>query len=448
MNTERLQVYLELSRMCKVRRVPVDEELEWIKIYNSIQDDKNKDECLRRRIEYVVTQYPEVPMEQYLMEINESCDWDDLRYYEDVYWPDMLTMCKDAVRLGACRVVEQVAPHLLFDNEALLRELLDIAPDGMMRSVLQKCVIPRHDEDYRHYAFAAAYNEEHWRCKPKENASLVSMADGIQQALYRAYINKASHGSELLYFEYATTGEYDSEPITALNLYPESYEMRLHDLGYKLTNDGIEKADLKECWKQNKEFRNLSEKMKISRGIGKFFFVIHLCKWNVEFDGLRNHFGYTGYRYVKSIPDIEERVPVEDHVLKLFYSAINGKIDWDELEPVMREDCHYYDEWADEDVCGRTEIIDLWKKTSRETSALGMQYHAHYARLKEATCHPDLVGPPFGERILAVWQGTFTGHYDGFLFYYLEEGRIIHIYLCRRSGYIFRPFVPMDKREE
>lgn len=447
LSAEEKDAFFEFVCSCHSLHVPFDEKTVWLKGWGDYETAEENIAYWKKATEHIRNTYSEIPMEQFLMEVNASRDWHELKYYDDLYWQSLDQMLSDAVRLSAVNVIELIAPHILFGNEELLKKYCEQAPDDAVCSALEKSFIKRHDEDYEQYPFSWVWNK--WEWKHREyfgDCRLISLGDGVQKALWQAFLNRYASGSELLFYEHMTSPYAADHAYTGVKYDWEIAGFRMRDMGYRVIPDGFEKMSLPAYWIM-KSVRCMPD-ADMYDGAGCMQAMMSQLGWDVHRDLITNEYGTTGYAYLKSIPYVEERISAEDRVLKLFHAAFNGKICWKELTSVMTEDCHYYSDGSKRDITGREEIIAFLENIEENQKAAGITEHAHYARLLKPQCDPELLDHQQGERIIAIWQGELGEYYSGHLFFRLNsDGLVEDIYLCQDNRYRFRPFVPVEEEE-
>jgi hypothetical protein len=230
--------------VCKELHVPAKEKYAYLDSKKEFESEDEKLAHLQEMIAFVKNTYHEIPMEQFLAEVNESQDWDGLKYIDDLYWDNIENLLTDAVRLSAVNVIKLVAPHILFGNELLLKEYCEKAPDDAAREALEQSFIRRHDEDYENYPFSWVWNKREWNRKEDYGEiKLISLTDCAQENLWRAFLNEFALGSELLFYEHLT-----SRRVEGVKLDSERAGFRMRDLGYRITEDGFEKMPLPDYW--------------------------------------------------------------------------------------------------------------------------------------------------------------------------------------------------------
>lgn len=447
MSPEQKEVFFAFVHICHERHVPLEEKYQWMKEWIDCKTDGEKISYWEEKIEYIKNTYSEIPMEQFLKEVNASSDWQTLKQYDDLYWQNIEDLLLNAVRLSAVNVIELVAPHILFGNERLLKEYCDAAPDDAVRRALEKSFMKRHDEDYEQYPFSWVWNKQVWNHRENFGAyKLISIADETQESLWRAFLNRYSSGSELLFYEHMTAKYAVDREYTGIDLDREIASHSMHDMGYEVISDGFEKKRLPRYWFMKSFFRNPNADMYY--GAVGMTAMMRRLGWAVQTDMVSNEYGTTGYAYLKQVPHVEKCIFAEDRILSLFHAAFNGKIKWRELKPVMSENCHYYSDGSKKDITGREEIVSFWESIKENQRAAEVTQHAHYARLKKPVCDPELLEHKEGERIIAIWQEELGEWYEGHLFFRInDDGLVDDIYLCQDNRYRFRPFIPIEEEE-
>lgn len=361
-------------------------------------------------IAFVKNTYHEIPMEQFLAEVNESQDWQELKYYKDLYWTNIDGLLDDAVRFGADRVIREIAPHILFDNEKRLTECLAQAPNEATRAALTESFIPRRDEDYAMYPFSMVRNLVLWKSREDcRVCKLVSFADGIQDKIWQGFLNRYAFGSELLFFEHVTSKYAVDREHTGIEWVPDRVMPLVHAMGYRLCSDGFEQMRIPAYWQKNYDDRRYTAIDKIWYSASALGLVLKKIGWEEKRDEIVNAFGVTGYTYLENVPEIEQRITDEDRILKLFHAAFNGKMPWSDIAPLISENCHYYSDGSGKDITGGGQIVAFLEDLNRRINTPELQCHAHYARLKKPECDPKLLEHKEGERVLALWQGEIGG---------------------------------------
>lgn len=446
MSPERKEALFEFLHVCRECHVPFEEKHQ-LMMDGSFLADEEKTAYLKKITEYVRNTYSKISVEQFLTEVNESCDWDELRHYDDLYWKNMQELLHDAIRLSAINVIELVAPHVLFGNEKILGEYCALAQNDEVRCALKKSFIRRHDDDYEQYPFSWLWNKQVYNHRESYGeVKLISLAEEVQEKLWQAFLNKYASGSELLFYEHMTALYAEDRKYTHVKYDREIASHRLRDMGYRVIHNGFEKMPLPEYWIMKGTTGNLDADMYY--GAVCMEAMMKAVGWDVQQEMISNEYGVTGYAYLKEIPDVEEKISIEDRVLNLFHFAFNGKIKWQEVSMLMSENCHYYSDGSKRDIATRDEIIAFCESMDKKLIEPEQKYHAHYARLRNPICDPKLLGHKVGERILAVWQGELEEHYSGLVFFHLNEDNLVDdIYLCQDNRYRFRTFIPLPEED-
>ena len=293
---------IELLNLSMKRRVPLDTFMEWLEILRSLGNDDAKDAYAEKMLAYVEQNYPVIPVEQILKEADEAQDWENFRYDVRLYWDDIPSMLPDAVRIGAHHLVAEIAPHCLFNNWELQTEYLSLAPDKATRKALTDHVMIGRDSEYEKYPFSCVYNQIHHKLDLKTiSCNVLSMQEGLQEKVWRRFLQQAMHKSTEGFFRLMTHQEIiDSQPMYIRT--PEGYEHFLFDMGYEMTPTGFVQRALPDYW-INSEYSQIwsTEAERTNAGLVGMLVLLRDLGWEVIEDRIINHFGCTGYSYLKEI---------------------------------------------------------------------------------------------------------------------------------------------------
>lgn len=290
----------KLARIRFERNVPYDTFMSWIDKLNSLNTDSERDEYAVQMVEYVDKHYPLMPKEEFLQNMEKSGDWENLRHRMRIYWHDLRSMFMDAVRLGMSRIVEETAPHCLFDKADLQDTCLQIAPNEATRIALKNRVIINKDSEYEHYPFCCVYNERCYKYQYKLiDFRLLSMPDDLQEKLWYDFLRKFVGGTETEFFRYLNNiGE--TWDIAQDAPHPMRCEHFLFDMGYELSSSGFIRKPIPEYWLTSEYsdiWANYTDKLQA--GFTGMVVMMKELGWNVVDDRVCNYFGNTGYTYLK-----------------------------------------------------------------------------------------------------------------------------------------------------
>ena len=307
MNKKKVLKYDEIRHCflhtCNEREVPTDVMMKMLDDMSEFESDQDKDVFLKEKIEDIKRDYPFKSKEQFLRESEDKKNWEYIRARICYYWPDVRVMLPDAVRWGAHNLVDEIAPHCLFNNRDLQNEYLAIAPDEGTRKALTENVMIDREDEYRKYTFCYASNRIFHRWNTKTiSCKVLSMPDNLQEEVWQRFLERFVHGSEQEFFRFMYNGEvFDTMPKGARM--PYDYEHFLFNLGYELTSDGFVRRQLPDYWIKSEYSNEVwdTDAEKTDAGMTGFLCLMSEFGWEICNDWVNNYFGCTGYSYIKYI---------------------------------------------------------------------------------------------------------------------------------------------------
>ena len=294
---------IAFAEICTERHVPTDV---WAQIALNLPKNVNaaeRHDYFIREIERIKRDWPFIPMEDYLAQIEETKNWNDLRRYACVYWQDVPSMLADAVRTRSVETVRQLALHCLFRDPLLKEEMLALAPDQRTRKALLCPPRVKAEEIYRQYPLCIAENRcmnIHGRFLPRErNVRVINLPDDIQERLFERFkIIKGFQTNEQLF-----KAILDEKNEGDWRVYPQ-LNNRLFRMGYQTAGGDVVRVSMPECWLTHETMKDIqfSQDEIVETGILGLVHEADYLGWTLKFDGVNNCFGYTGYTYLTQWP--------------------------------------------------------------------------------------------------------------------------------------------------
>lgn len=305
---------VQLMRLMRERHVPDKVAMEWLRKLPALPDQKARDAYLLQLIEKVKAEYSWVPVEDFLQQIEETQDWDEFLRYRSTYWKDLPSVLRDTVRLGAANTVRQHAPHVLFDNDALLEELLSLCPDGRTREALLDRSVLKPHAVYAAYPFCVQTHvvmDIHRKTRETPGfPKLLSCPADIQQRLFTLLKEKYAQGSEeklaMLAARRPGREELDTEDEKETLSLRWLLDLLLFGIGCHWHGQGFVMKPLPQGW-EHYEFNNGGEPYTqpveaYRQGLSWMINCISEVGLDLKFDGINDSFGTTGYYYLSEWP--------------------------------------------------------------------------------------------------------------------------------------------------
>lgn len=304
---------VQLMRLRRERHVPDKVAMEWLRKLPALPDQEARDAYLLQLIEKVKAEYSWVPVEDFLRQVEETQDWDEFLRYRSTYWKDLPSVLRDTVRLGAANTVRQHALHVLYDNDALLEELLPLCPDGRTREALLDRSMLKPHAVYAAYPFCVQISrvtnvyQSHWETPGFPR--LISAPADIQQRLFTLLKEKYAQGSEekLAMLAARRPGRLEMDPEEEKQAPSWGVlDMCLHGIGCHWQERGFVLKPLPEGWEHydfidggdHYPWADMAHRM----GLEDLLYCIRVIGLDLKFDGINDSFGTTGYYYLSEWP--------------------------------------------------------------------------------------------------------------------------------------------------
>lgn len=291
---KRIENWLLLHQLCFKRHVPPSIRIKWDMELLDLPDRAAKEAYALEKLKEVENNYPFISAQEYLAQIEETKDWQKLRGCMGVYWADVPSMLKDAVRMGAVHTVRQIALHCVFNNTALLEELKALAPDARTCRALMYRPRVKAEEHDRQYPFCIREHFIYHRLSFKRiSKTIITMPADVQQIGFERLVKSRQFGSEQKMLD------------TMLGLPPQQrgylpLEFALFGLGYEATEQGFQLRPIPEYWTNSEYAQNIWMTDTIEDGLTFLTAWLKGCRF--RFDGVSNLFGRTGYCYLTEWP--------------------------------------------------------------------------------------------------------------------------------------------------
>lgn len=292
-------------QVCTERHVPMDV---WAQIVLELPKNAGtaeKNDYFGRATEQVKRDWPFIPMEEYLAQIEESKDWKDLLWHRRVYWQDVPSMLADAVRTRSVQTVRQLALHCLLGNPQLKEEMLALAPDQRTRKALLYPPRVKEEKHYEQYPFCIVENgvvdiRSIFPAR-KKKVRIITMPPDIQERVFERFLCRNGYTvgqlAGCINADRAELEEFGMKCSTRLDYI-------LFCMGYEMADQGFISRPIPECWYQHEWAQEVdfTDDEIFEKGVlGLCAEVIHQG-WKVTFEGINNCFGCTGYSYLTQWP--------------------------------------------------------------------------------------------------------------------------------------------------
>lgn len=285
-------VYIQFGSLCMKRLVPRRTEQQWTEQALADQDPAIRRENLLQLIRHVESSFPALSPAEYIRRIEDTQNWKDLLHRRSAFWDSLNAVLEEAVKEGAVRTVSQLAPHCLFQNAALKERLLQLAPNESTKCALTDAAKLEDAQQIRQYPLCISTNYALGKADlhtELRSQAFVRMPENLQTVVYSRFLQRHSPAVRRLLERITVTGEADlSHTVTA---------RRLFALGYTVTEEGLHRTPIPECWLKADDPQGAA--LRQAQGISSLIAEMSVLGWKFKFHGCSNLFGKTGYYYLR-----------------------------------------------------------------------------------------------------------------------------------------------------